>query len=120
MARPKKEKTLDRRVSVRVSDETYAAYERMAEAFAVPVGQLMRQILTLEVPELEELVAALSQWTNGVPFAVYQGPIAAKPQEMVRQSSQHGGFAERLRYQAAMQFRPDKASRDEGAALRKP
>lgn len=119
MARPKKERTLERRVSVRLSDETYAAYERMATAFGVPVGQLMRQILTLEVPELEELVAVLSQWTNGVPFAVYQGPIAANPQEMFRQSSQHGGFAERLRFQAAMQFRPDKASSDESAALRK-
>ncbi|MFN8516272.1 MAG: hypothetical protein U0232_27435 [Thermomicrobiales bacterium] len=120
MARPKKEKTLDRRVSVRLSAETYAAYEGIAAAFDVPVGQLMRQILTLEVPELQELVAALSQWTKGVPFAAYQGPVAANPQELFRQASQHGGFAERLRYQAAMQYRPDKASREEGAALRKP
>jgi hypothetical protein len=119
MARPKKEKTLDRRVSVRLSDETYAAYERMAEAFDVPVGQLMRQILTLEVPELEELVTALSQWTNGVPFAVYQGPVGIGEQALFRQNSERGGFAERLRYQAAMQFRPDKASQDENAALRK-
>jgi hypothetical protein len=120
MARPRKEKTLDRRVSVRLSEETAAAYERIAGAFDVPVGQLMRQILTLEVPELEELVAALSQWTSGVPFAAYQGPIAANPQELFRESSRHGGFAERLRSQAAVRFRPDQASRDEGAALRKP
>ena len=52
MARPKKDKTFDRRVSVRLSDQTYAAYERIAASFDIPVGQLMRQILTLEVPEL--------------------------------------------------------------------
>jgi hypothetical protein len=120
MARPKKSKTLDRRVSVRLSDETYGAYERIAAALDVPVGQLMRQILTLEVPELEELVAALSQWTKGVPFAAYEGPAGAGPQELFRQTSQRGGFAERLRYQAAMQFWPEKASHDEHAALRKP
>jgi hypothetical protein len=115
MARPKKEKTLERRVSVRMSAETYAAYEQMAEAFAVPVGQLMRQILTLEVPELQELVGALSQGIKGVPFAVYQGPVASNPQDVFRQTGQHGGFAERLRYQAALRFGTDKPSRDEEA-----
>jgi hypothetical protein len=54
-----------------------------------------------------------------VPFAAYQGPLAAEPQELFRQSGQHGGFAERLRYQATRQFRPDKASHEEQAALRK-
>ena len=57
MARPKKTQTLDRRLSIRVSEQTYDAYERIAAAFDVPVGQLLRQILTLEVEELEERIA---------------------------------------------------------------
>lgn len=120
MPRPKKAKTLDRRVSVRLSDETYAAYERIAQSFDVPVGQLMRQILTLEVAELEELVAVLGQWTSGVPFAAFQGVPRVPDQASFAQVAQGGGFTDRLRQQAALQFRPDKPSSEATAALRRP
>ena len=110
MVRPKKAKTLDRRVSVRLNDETYAAYERIAQSFDIPVGQLMRQILTLEVDELEELVAVLGQATRGVPFAAYQGPPGVGERELFRQTAQRGGFTERLRHQAAIQLRPERAA----------
>src|SRR5689334_19162202 len=112
MARPKKDKTLDRRVSVRLSDQTYDGYERIAASFDIPVGQLMRQILTLEVLELEELIAILQQRARGVPFAPYHGQVGASARERFLQASESGGFTERLRHQAAIHFHPTTPPRD--------
>ena len=59
MGRPKKADALDRRASVRLSDETYQAYEEIAQLIGVPAGQLMRQVLTLEAQELRVLIGAM-------------------------------------------------------------
>ena len=110
MARPKKAQTLDRRLSVRVSEQTYDAYERIAAAFDVPVGQLLRQILTLEVDELELLVSALQQSQSGRAFAQYAGPVKAT--ELAISGTPHdtaaigGGFIKRLRQEAALHLEP--------------
>ena len=110
MARPKKTQTLDRRLSVRVSGQTYDAYERIAAAFDVPVGQLLRQILTLEVDELEVLVSALQQRQPGRAFAQYAGPVKAT--ELTTSGTLHdtaaigGGFIKRLRQEAALHLGP--------------
>lgn len=61
MGRPKKGSHLDRRTTLRLSGEVYAAYEEVAQAIGVPVGQLMRQVLTLEAQELRVLVGAFQQ-----------------------------------------------------------
>ena len=107
MARPKKEKTLDRRVSVRVSAETHAAYERIAAAFDVPVGQLLRQVLTLEVAELETLVAALRQGQGAAPFAPYSGPVGVTEETLIARMREggaaRGGLTARLRQEAQRQ-----------------
>jgi len=116
MARPKKAQTLDRRLSVRVSEQTYDAYERMAATFEVPVGQLLRQILTLEVAELEVLVSAMQQSQSGRAFAQYVGPVRAT--ELVASGSLHGneaiggGFVKRLRQEAAIHLEPAPPSED--------
>ena len=107
MARPKKEKTFDRRVSVRVSAETHAAYERIAAAFGVPVGQLLRQVLTLEVAELETLVAALRQGQDRAPFVAYSSPIGVTEETLIARMREGGatggGLTARLRQEAQRQ-----------------
>ena len=110
MARPKKAQTLERRLSIRVSEETYDAYERIAAVFDVPVGQLLRQILTLEVAELELLVSALQQSQTSRPFAQYAGPVratalAATP-SLHHDETIGGGFTKRLRQEAATHLEP--------------
>lgn len=107
MARPKKAKTLDRRVSVRVSEQTYASYERIAAAFDVPVGQLLRQVLTLEVGELDSLVAALQQHNERTPFALYTGPVGITEGALIAQAREGGAtggsLTARLRREAQRQ-----------------
>ncbi len=61
MGRPKKESHFDRRTTLRLSGEVYAAYKDLAQAIGVPVGQLMRQVLTLEAQELRVLLRAFQQ-----------------------------------------------------------
>jgi hypothetical protein len=93
-----------------VSEQTYDAYERIAAAFDVPVGQLLRQILTLEVDELEVLVAALQQSQSGRAFAQFAGPVKATG--LATRGTLHdsaaigGGFIKRLRQEAALQLEP--------------
>lgn len=107
MARPKKAKTLDRRLSVRVSAETHAVYERIAAALDVPVGQLLRQVLTLEVAELETLVSALQQGQGRTPFAHYSGPVGVTEEALVTRMREGGatggGLTTRLRQEALRQ-----------------
>ena len=111
MARPKKEKTLDRRVSVRLSDETYVAYERIAAAFDVPVGQLIRQILTLEAGELGVLVSALQRHSQGDRFGTLPRPVGVSEREFVTQL-RRGGFTERLRQEAFNLVQKDHPKQD--------
>jgi predicted HicB family RNase H-like nuclease len=94
MARPKKGTTLDRRVSVRLSREVAEGYEVAAEALGVPAGQLMRQVLTLEVRELRELLAAIEQVEGEAPYRAWRW----KEIEAARRSG--GGFTQRLRQEA--------------------
>ncbi len=61
MGGAKKENYLDRRTTLRLSGKVYAAYEELAQAIGVPVGQLMRQVLTLEAQELRVLLGAFQQ-----------------------------------------------------------
>ena len=107
MARPKKARTLDRRVSVRVSEQTYEAYERIAAAFDLPVGQLLRQVLTLEVAELDPLVSALRQSNRQTPFARVTGPVGITEEALVAQvregGATGGGLTARLRREAQRQ-----------------
>jgi hypothetical protein len=110
MARPKKAQALDRRLSVRVNGQTYNAYERIAAIFEVPVGQLLRQILTLEVDELEVLVSAMQQSQSGRAFAQYVGLVRATA--LAASGGLHGneaiggGFIKRLRQEAAIHLEP--------------
>ncbi len=103
MARPKKAKTLDKRLSIRVSDETYAAYEQIAAAFDVPVGQLLRQVLTLEVGELRIVVDALQRHARGNPFATLPHSIDLT-QRGIPTPMTSGGFTARLRQEAIVQL----------------
>ena len=108
MARPKKAKTLDRRVSVRLNEQTYAAYERVAAAFDIPVGQLLRQVLALEVQELELVVAALQRHARGERFATLPAPLTISQQELIANiretnTATGGGLTARLRAEAARQ-----------------
>lgn len=108
MARPKKAQTLDRRVSVRVSEQTYEAYERIAAAFEVPVGQLLRQVLTLEVEELELVVSALQRSARGERFATLPSPANIEQQALIAHLRENntltgGGLTARLRQEAMRQ-----------------
>ena len=107
MARPKKAKTLDRRVSVRMNEQTHAAYERIAGALDVPVGQLLRQVLTQEVAELELLVSALQGRGGRPPFALYSGPVNVTESDLVARIREGGalggGLTARLRQEAVRQ-----------------
>jgi hypothetical protein len=89
MGRPRKANVLERRASVRLSAETYAAYEEVAQLVGVPAGQLMRQALALEAQELQALVAALLQSKLATrPFAEADGG---------RHLGHGGGLTQRLR-----------------------
>lgn len=104
MGRPKKASTLDRRVSVRVSNQTYAAYEQIAAVFGVPVGQLLRQILTVELDQLEPVVAALQRLTAGDRFSTLPQPVGPAQRELLLRMEQ-GGFTDRLRQDALVRLR---------------
>lgn len=112
MARPKKARTLDRRISVRVSEETHEAYERVATAFQIPVGQLLRQVLSLEVAELELLVKALQAQQSERSFALYGRRISIGETELIAQMREGGaiggGLTARLRQEALRQAAPSR------------
>ena len=89
MGRPRKASTLDRRASVRLSDQTYEAYEEIAQLVGVLTGQLMRQVLTLEAQELRTLVAGLQQSSPETrPFVEADGALGI---------GRGGGLSQRLR-----------------------
>ncbi len=104
MARPKKATTLERRVSVRLRREVAEGYEAAAAALGVPVGQLMRQVLTLEVRELRELLAAIEQFEGEAPHRAWRW----KEIEAARRSG--GGFTQRLRQEARRRLVEDASA----------
>lgn len=59
MEDPQQPSTLNRRATVRLSAQTYRTYQELARILGVPLGRLMRQVLTLEAEERQELSATL-------------------------------------------------------------
>jgi hypothetical protein len=121
MGRPKKAHTLDKRVSVRLSDQTYAAYEQIAAVFGVPVGQLLRQILTVELDQLEPVVAALQRHATGDRFGTLPQPVGPAQRERLLRMEQ-GGFTDRLRQDALVRLRrePPRDASSKPSAWEKP
>ncbi|MGN6697155.1 MAG: hypothetical protein ACTHMJ_04535 [Thermomicrobiales bacterium] len=118
MGRPKKVHTLDRRVSVRLNDKTYAAYEQIAAVFDVPVGHLLRQILTVELDQLGPVVAALQRHATGDRFGTLPQPAGPAQRELLLRMEQ-GGFTDRLRQDALVRLRresPRDAAVNPGAS----
>ncbi len=91
MGRPKKETHFDRRTTLHLTEEVYAAYKDLAQAIGVPIGQLMRQVLTLEAQELRVLLQAF-----------HQSQPATRPfdqADAIHNFGSGGGLAQRLRHE---------------------
>ncbi len=91
---------LDRRVNLRVSLETYEAYEVLAEVVGEATGKLMRQALDATAPQMRQLATAFKAVAGGKRiqgFEMYQRVIDSIAAQAEAERHQAAAWAEQVR-----------------------